>query len=70
MMRRAARSVILADHSKFNSPSLAVYGVWSEKVSLISDAAPEGPLAEALSEARTEILVAPASPSQAARSFP
>lgn len=48
MMRRAAHTIILADRSKFNRPSLAVYGAWSATTTLISDATPEGELASAL----------------------
>lgn len=58
MMRRAARTVIVADHSKFDSPSLTVYGSWSDKVTLVTNDAPGGALAAALREARSTVLVA------------
>lgn len=58
MMRRAARTLIVADHMKFDSPSLALYGAWSARVTLVSDRAPSGELAAALAAAGTEILVA------------
>lgn len=48
MMRRAAQAIILADHSKFDRPSLSVYGPWSPGVTLVSDAVPDGELGEAL----------------------
>ena len=51
MMRRSAQTVILADHSKFHRPSLAVYGPWSATTTLVSDAAPWGELANALASA-------------------
>jgi DeoR/GlpR family transcriptional regulator of sugar metabolism len=56
MMRRSAETVILADHSKFDRPSLAVYGQWSKAVTLVSDAAPTGELAEALVAAGARLL--------------
>ena len=58
MMRRAAHSYVLADRAKFDLPSLTVYGPWSETVTLISDAAPEGSLAEAMTEAGSRVEVA------------
>ncbi|MBI2719479.1 MAG: DeoR/GlpR transcriptional regulator [Rhizobiales bacterium] len=51
MMRRAARTIVLADHSKFDRPSLAVYGPWTAAMTLVSDATPEGALGEALAVA-------------------
>ena len=56
MMRRSAETVILADHSKFDRPSLAVYGQWSRAATLVSDAAPAGDLAEALAAAGARLL--------------
>jgi DeoR/GlpR family transcriptional regulator of sugar metabolism len=56
MMRRSAGTVILADHSKFDRPSLAVYGQWSGAVTLVSDAAPAGELAEVLAAAGARVL--------------
>ncbi len=55
MTRRASRTLVLADHSKFDRPSLMVYGPWSAAVTLVSDARPEGALAEILAESGTEI---------------
>lgn len=58
MMRRAAQSVILADHSKFDRPSLSVYGPWSPSVSLVTDTAPQGDLAEALRISGAHLILA------------
>lgn len=56
IMRRSARSYVLADHSKFDRPSLTVYGPWSDSVTLISDCAPEGDLREAMKEAGVSVV--------------
>jgi DeoR/GlpR family transcriptional regulator of sugar metabolism len=58
MMRRAAETFVLADHTKFDRPSLTVYGPWSDQVTLVSDQAPNGPLAEAITEAGATVVVA------------
>lgn len=58
MMRRAAQTAILADHSKFDRPSLSVYGGWSASTTLITDTAPDGELAAALSAAQAGLVVA------------
>lgn len=58
MMRRSAETLVLADHQKFDRLSLTVYGPWHSSVTLISDRAPEGPLAAALAEAGTAVVVA------------
>ncbi|MGB3141323.1 MAG: DeoR/GlpR family DNA-binding transcription regulator [Aestuariivirga sp.] len=56
MMRRASETIILADHSKFERPSLSVYGEWSASVTLVSDQAPEGTLAASLRQAQVKVL--------------
>lgn len=56
MVRRAAQTVILADHSKFNAPSLKVFSGWSETMTLITDVKPTGTLANALSAARVSVI--------------
>lgn len=61
MMRRSAESVILADHTKFGRASLAVYGPWSDVVSLVTDETPYGDLAEALRSNGTRLICAFAS---------
>jgi DeoR/GlpR family transcriptional regulator of sugar metabolism len=58
MMRRAAHTIILADHTKFNRASLSVFGTWSPDISLISDVEPDGELALALADHGTKITVA------------
>ncbi len=58
MMRRAARTLVLADHSKFDRPSLTVYGPWSSLVTLISDAAPQGDLADAIASCGAAVSLA------------
>ena len=58
MMRRSAQSIILADHSKFDHPSLAVYGPWSATTTLVSDIAPGNGLASALATGHTRVIVA------------
>lgn len=58
MMRRASQTVILADHSKFERASLAVYGGWSPAITLVSDRAPDGSLAAALAAAHTTFIPA------------
>jgi len=58
MMRRAAQTVILADHSKFDRPSLSVFGPWSPSVTLVSDTRPEGDLAAALENSGAHLICA------------
>lgn len=59
MMRRAAQTVILADHSKFDRPSLTVYGPWSPATVLVADQTPTGELAAALAAAGALLVEAP-----------
>lgn len=56
MMRRATDTVVLADRSKFGRPSLSVYGPWAKGVTLVSDAAPEGELAEAIRNSGAHVI--------------
>ena len=58
MMRRAAGSVILADHSKFGRPSLTVYGPWSPAVTLVSDSSPDGELGDAMRNSGAHLICA------------
>jgi DeoR/GlpR family transcriptional regulator of sugar metabolism len=58
MTRRAATTCVLADHSKFDRPSLTVYAPWANTVTLISDQKPAGDLAEALSEGGAKVVIA------------
>ncbi|MFZ2872828.1 DeoR/GlpR family DNA-binding transcription regulator [Zavarzinia sp.] len=57
MMRRAAGTVIVADHGKFEQHALAIWGRWGEIGHLITDRAPTGPLARALERGRVEVKV-------------
>ena len=58
MMKRATEAFVLADHSKFNRPSLTVFGPWGPQVSLITDAECEGPLQSALQLCGSRVIVA------------
>lgn len=58
MMRRSAQTIVLADHTKFNAPSLTVYGDWSFATTLISDELPTGALAEGMHAARAKVIKA------------
>ncbi|MDT8855491.1 DeoR/GlpR family DNA-binding transcription regulator [Paracoccaceae bacterium Fryx2] len=58
MMRRTAQTFILADHTKFDNPSLTVYGAWSRAMTLITDQPPSGSLAVALADAGVAVVVA------------
>lgn len=59
MVRRSAQTVILADHSKFESPSLKVFTRWSASMTLMTDAAPPEALGKALQGAGVTVMVAP-----------
>lgn len=56
MMKRAAETVVLADHTKFGRPSLSVYGPWSSQVLLVCDQLPEGELRAAMDKAGARAL--------------
>lgn len=58
MVRRASQVIVLADHTKFDRPSLTVYGAWSPAVTLVSDRRPEGELAAALAAAHASFVPA------------
>jgi DeoR/GlpR family transcriptional regulator of sugar metabolism len=58
MMRRASETIILADHTKFDRPSLSVYGEWSENMTLVSDQLPEGTVATALKQTQVKVICA------------
>jgi DeoR/GlpR family transcriptional regulator of sugar metabolism len=58
MVSRSLQTVVLADHTKFGRPSLIVYSPWAPTVTLISDQAPKGDLAAALTESGATLLVA------------
>lgn len=58
MMRRSAQAVILADHSKFDRPSLTVYGSWSSATTLVTDQSPESQLAETIRNSGAHLILA------------
>ena len=58
MTRRSATTCVLADHSKFDRPSLTVYAPWAHTITLISDQKPEGDLAAALAEGGAKVVIA------------
>lgn len=58
MMRRASETIVVADHGKFGRPSLTVYGPWTAKTTLVTDAAPAGDLARDLKRAGVRVAVA------------
>jgi DeoR/GlpR family transcriptional regulator of sugar metabolism len=58
MMRRAAATLIVADHAKFDIRSLRLFGGWGPEVTLVTDKAPEGALAEGIHRRGSTVLVA------------
>ena len=58
MVRRATRTTVLADHSKFELPSLSVYANWSPSLGLVTDQSPQGELGAALTAAQVAVTVA------------
>jgi DeoR/GlpR family transcriptional regulator of sugar metabolism len=50
MSTRAARTIITADHSKFNQVFTARYAAWRQITHLVTDAPPDGPLAWGLED--------------------
>lgn len=59
MVKRAAESIIVADHTKFDQRALTVFAQWTDIDCLVTDQHPDGALATALRAAGTEIIVAP-----------
>jgi len=57
MMRRAAETVVLADHSKFDRASLSVFGPWSERVLLVSDREPSDELKAGMEQSGARWMV-------------
>lgn len=58
MLRQSSRNMIVADHTKFDRMATARYAQWSEIDMLVSDRAPEGPLARALDRNEVSVLTA------------
>lgn len=57
MVRRTARTLVVADHSKFDKVFPARYAGWPEIGHLVTDEAPEGPLAERLGDCGVDVVV-------------
>ena len=58
MMKRSAETVILADHTKFDRPSLSVFGPWSPQMLLVCDREPAGDLRTAMARNGARHLLA------------
>ncbi|MBU2962638.1 DeoR/GlpR family DNA-binding transcription regulator [Citreicella sp. C3M06] len=58
MMGQCARTMVVADHTKFDRIATARYADWGELDALVSDAAPTGPLAQALAAAGVAVRLA------------
>jgi DeoR/GlpR family transcriptional regulator of sugar metabolism len=61
MARRSPDLIVVSDHSKFDRPSISIYARWSNVTRLVTDAAPQGALHEALKMAEVDIVLAEAS---------
>lgn len=57
MMHRAAATIAVADHTKFDQQALAIWGRWHDVAHLVTDRRPPAPLARAAERARTEVTV-------------
>lgn len=62
MVRRSAQTIILADHGKFDAPSLKVFSRWSATMTLISDAQPNDALGKAIRSSGAKLVVASSEP--------
>jgi DeoR family transcriptional regulator, glycerol-3-phosphate regulon repressor len=58
MMRRATETFILADHMKFDRPSLSVYGEWSDVVTLVTDRELPAALSKCANENGVRVVLA------------
>jgi DeoR/GlpR family transcriptional regulator of sugar metabolism len=58
MIQRAAEAIVVADHSKFDQPALAIFARWDAIDRLVTDRRPTGALVTALRESGTEAVVA------------
>jgi DeoR/GlpR family transcriptional regulator of sugar metabolism len=59
MMGCAARTTIVADHSKFGVRALKLYGRWGPGIELVSDSPPPHEIGTAITRSGAEFLVAP-----------
>lgn len=60
MMNRAAETIIVSDHKKFDVPSLAIWARIPDIQRLVTDRAPGGAMSRALTRARVAITIADA----------
>ncbi|WP_029003087.1 DeoR/GlpR family DNA-binding transcription regulator [Azorhizobium doebereinerae] len=58
MMLRAAETIAVADHTKFDQQALAIWGRWHDVRRLVTDKAPGGAIGRAMERARVDITVA------------
>lgn len=58
MAARGARTIITADHSKFNRVFTARYAAWRQVAHLVTDAPPDGPLAWGLEDEGVGVVLA------------
>lgn len=58
MMNRAAETLIVADHAKFDVPALAIWARIPDIRRLVTDRAPDGALGRALERGQVEVTVA------------
>lgn len=58
MIKRAAQTFVLADHTKFETPSLVVYGAWNSGMTLVTDNEPPLAMRQALQRANVNVLTA------------
>jgi DeoR/GlpR family transcriptional regulator of sugar metabolism len=57
MLKRSGETIVVADRTKHNRPSLSVYGAWSPAMTLVTDASPEGELGDALNQSQSKFHV-------------
>jgi len=59
MIRRAAQAMVVADSSKFDEPFPARYATWDDIDILVTEAAPRGALAKAITASGTRVVTDP-----------
>jgi DeoR/GlpR family transcriptional regulator of sugar metabolism len=59
MVNRAAETIVVVDHMKFDVPALAIWARMHEVQRLVTDREPAGAVKRALERARVEITLAP-----------
>jgi DeoR family transcriptional regulator, glycerol-3-phosphate regulon repressor len=59
MVNRAAETIVVVDHMKFDVPALAIWARMHEVQRLVTDQEPAGAVKRALERARVEITLAP-----------